>query len=323
MPYYVIANFANGRDLRRSPETAPSGSLRVLRNAFINEGGEIEKRKAFVLQQDLTDYANAMSRKGRVTGPHASPIYRDGTPMAFFRHRSNDLPGAPFFTIDADTAQLRVEGDDSGRAVHFFLVQRSDLDMPANSSLLHARSVSVFASNNYIIESFLPPPTRVFERQHVYVEHDSEGIPADETAVTVNDGRAFQMTLRTKGYVVRNNTLFASAIGDPTDMAGTGAGSVDLTTQGFPIGEAQSLAEYFGQLVVFGQRGAMFFEVSADFDETQYLRSIEAYLFGPRTPHRLQQRRHPVPDARRHPFASGARQFERGADLGCWKPDRH
>jgi hypothetical protein len=43
MALYLVQNFASGLDLRRSAETAPPGSLRVLTNAFINEGGEIEK----------------------------------------------------------------------------------------------------------------------------------------------------------------------------------------------------------------------------------------------------------------------------------------
>jgi len=43
-----IADFRRGLDTRRSPLTAPSGSLRILENAVINPGGEIEKRFAFV-----------------------------------------------------------------------------------------------------------------------------------------------------------------------------------------------------------------------------------------------------------------------------------
>src|SRR5262245_20066339 len=48
MPYSTITDFAAGLDLRRSPLTAPAGTLRVLRNCHITPGGEIEKRAAFV-----------------------------------------------------------------------------------------------------------------------------------------------------------------------------------------------------------------------------------------------------------------------------------
>lgn len=45
--YYEIANFQLGIDVRKSPVTAPPGTLRQLQNAHITPGGEIEKRSAF------------------------------------------------------------------------------------------------------------------------------------------------------------------------------------------------------------------------------------------------------------------------------------
>jgi hypothetical protein len=45
--YYEIANFQTGMDLRKSALTAPAGTLRMLQNAHITQGGEIEKRPAF------------------------------------------------------------------------------------------------------------------------------------------------------------------------------------------------------------------------------------------------------------------------------------
>jgi hypothetical protein len=45
--YYEIANFQAGMDLRKSALTAPAGTLRLLQNAHITQGGEIEKRSAF------------------------------------------------------------------------------------------------------------------------------------------------------------------------------------------------------------------------------------------------------------------------------------
>jgi len=47
VPYFAIENFAAGLDLRRSSLTAPAGTLRVLKNAHITPGGEIEKRYEF------------------------------------------------------------------------------------------------------------------------------------------------------------------------------------------------------------------------------------------------------------------------------------
>jgi hypothetical protein len=46
--YYVVEDFKAGMDLRKSAVTAPAGTLRLLRNAVITPGAEIEKRMAFV-----------------------------------------------------------------------------------------------------------------------------------------------------------------------------------------------------------------------------------------------------------------------------------
>ena len=45
---FSISDFKEGLDVRKSPLTAPGGSLRILDNAVLTPGGEIEKRLAFV-----------------------------------------------------------------------------------------------------------------------------------------------------------------------------------------------------------------------------------------------------------------------------------
>jgi hypothetical protein len=45
---FSVNNFNGGLDLRKTELTAPGGTLRTLTNAFINPGGEIQKRMAFV-----------------------------------------------------------------------------------------------------------------------------------------------------------------------------------------------------------------------------------------------------------------------------------
>ena len=49
MPYVALENFKGGLDTRRSNLTSLQGVLENLTNAFINQGGEIEKRKAWVV----------------------------------------------------------------------------------------------------------------------------------------------------------------------------------------------------------------------------------------------------------------------------------
>lgn len=48
MSYFIVSDFKAGLDRRRMAATGAPGTLRTLRNAAVNRGGEIEKRKALV-----------------------------------------------------------------------------------------------------------------------------------------------------------------------------------------------------------------------------------------------------------------------------------
>lgn len=48
MPYFLIQDFSQGLDTRKSAATLPPGSLRYANNVHVTRGGELEKRKAFV-----------------------------------------------------------------------------------------------------------------------------------------------------------------------------------------------------------------------------------------------------------------------------------
>lgn len=279
MPYFVISNFASGQDLRRSVETAPSGSLRVLRNAFVNEGGEIEKRKAFVMQEDVTSYAQAPEFKGRITGPYICPA---SSRSVFFRHRSTDIPGAPFADNGNDAVFVEDADDVTGRLQQRFWVYPSDEALVTDQALLHARSANEFSTTSYAVEAYIEPTTLDTVFQHIETTFTDDE-PISDAVVAANAGRSYQRVLREKGYVVGGRTLYGSAVGDLDDMAGTGSFSRDLSTQGTPIGDAIAIGEYFGQLVVFGERGMMFWQVDPDPDLDQYLRAIDGSVFGPRT----------------------------------------
>lgn len=278
MPYFVISNFASGQDLRRSVETAPSGSLRVLRNAFINEGGEIEKRKAFVMQEDLTDYAQNGEFKGRITGPHPCP---ESSNTVYFRHRSAAVPGAPFADNGGDAVFVDDVNAITGRLQQRYWVYPSTQTLAADQAMFHAASQSLYSSTSYVVESHVESANldRLF--QHVITTFNGDE-PISEALVADNDDRPYQRVLDNKGYVVAGKTVYSSALGDLSDMAGTGSWSNDLTTQGTPIGNTISLAEYFGQLVIFGERGMMFFQVDPDPELNQYLRTVPGSVFGPR-----------------------------------------
>lgn len=275
MPQYLVENFASGLDLRRSIETAPPGTVRLLRNAFINEGGEIEKRKAFVLEPTLTAYAQTY--KGRVTGPHEVPGYPNS---AMFRHRQDALPGSPWAAGAGSLSKKFTVG--SGPDQMTFWASKSTAATTNLGALLHTTSYSQFANKGYAVESWLDSVSILFRRQHVSVTFTS-GEPTSEAVVTANDGRGFQMTLDDKGYVIDGNTLYFSATADPATMSGTGSGNINITTKGQPIGGGIALGDYFGQLAIFGRRGVQFYSVDPDPAQNAYERTVTASLYAARS----------------------------------------
>jgi len=277
MSYYVIENFANGVDVRRSQEVAPAGSLRVLSNAFINEGGEIQKRQAFSLEATLTDYAQSTYYKGRITGPHTVPGYPDS---AFFRHRHDSLPGGSWSSGAGSVAESYSVG--SGYSAMTFWAMKSTIALSNFGALMAAANYSEFSSTGYVVEQHVQSSDYEYTQDHVSVAFTG-GEPTAESLVSANNDRDYQMTLDGKGYVIEGNTLYASAVDDATDMAGTGSGSLLMTSKGRPIGNAMSLGDYYGQLAVFGRRGVQFYTVDPDFSLTQYQRTVPISLFAPRS----------------------------------------
>ena len=81
MPYFLTENFSAGIDTRKHPITAPSGTLRDLRNAHITPGGEIEKRLAFVEALDVAGtLSHSIMRVGGtlwIVGPGTDTTYGD------------------------------------------------------------------------------------------------------------------------------------------------------------------------------------------------------------------------------------------------------
>lgn len=61
MAYALNEDFAAGLDLRKSAITAKAGGLRVLKNAFVGPGGEIERRKKFSLLQSVPNTTFGLS----------------------------------------------------------------------------------------------------------------------------------------------------------------------------------------------------------------------------------------------------------------------
>jgi len=77
MAYIVIENFKFGLDARRSELTSKPGTLVNLENAHINQGGEVEKRKAFIKTDIVSSINPSLIPKGFQEG--VDGIYVFGT----------------------------------------------------------------------------------------------------------------------------------------------------------------------------------------------------------------------------------------------------
>jgi hypothetical protein len=86
---FSINDFKAGLDVRRTPLTAPGGTLRILENAVINSGGEIEKRLAFSVMTTLptnTLYAVGHGGAVHVFGFGLGAVVPGVTPVPIIAH---------------------------------------------------------------------------------------------------------------------------------------------------------------------------------------------------------------------------------------------
>lgn len=297
MPYYVIDNFQRGLDLRKSIEVAPPGSLRVLRNAFINSGGEVEKRKAFVRNEVLTAYGQGNAFKGKIVGPMQIPAY---TNMAYFRHHTSAMPEAGF-TVGSGlggSSYSSYTEDGVGRQTYRFWANRVENEQSiVRHALMHNSSVSEFGAGDfpgfsvddfagqvYAVDASYDSNNRkpIYHHLQQYILIDT-GEPFKFAAGSGKLDRSQQITLQNKSFTVSDDILYSSAVGDPLNFEDAGSGFLKISSQGISIGRAVALAIYFGQLTIFGPRGAQFYEVDPDFALTQYLRTVETDIFASRS----------------------------------------
>lgn len=77
---FSVNNFNGGLDVRKTVLTAPGGTLRILENAFVNPGGEIEKRQALVTVATVNmavvppPYAFGQASQVHVFGVAVAPV---------------------------------------------------------------------------------------------------------------------------------------------------------------------------------------------------------------------------------------------------------
>jgi hypothetical protein len=122
---FSITDFRGGLDTRRSPLAAPTGTLRILENAVINQGGEIEKRLAFVNVAHIDPaygYVFGQGNKLHVfaVGTTPPPITPGTCPVTIVPHMLAD-PGesiTELFDVEAYNDKFQVTGLGASGATH-------------------------------------------------------------------------------------------------------------------------------------------------------------------------------------------------------------
>ena len=279
MPFLLIDNFSAGLDLRRSKEAAPIGSMRRLENAVVNQGGEIEKRRAFVSDDVLDAYGDRY--ESRIVGPFPAPGYSD---TVVLKHRRDSLsPESADWTSGSGSIAKRYDILKGYEKIRVWQVKNpvSPVDF---GSLLHLQSVGLFGGEAHVMDSWARAggSTLAYRARQTKLTFTDDQ-PTAIANVSDTDDFRYNLTLSGRGYFVKNTTLKLSAINDPADFAGTGSGSVDFARSGQPIGAATALGDYFGQLAIAGSLGVQFWQVDSDPAQLQYIRTASAQVFAPRT----------------------------------------
>ena len=108
---FSITDFKEGLDVRKSPLTAPGGSLRILDNAVLTPGGEIEKRLAFIKTTTLPPNTAAIFGQGdllHVFGVNLGAVDQGTTPCSIFPHELAMPPGgAPITILDIEAFNFK------------------------------------------------------------------------------------------------------------------------------------------------------------------------------------------------------------------------
>lgn len=229
MPYIHIEDFRAGLDVRRMAATTAPGALWYINNAWITRGGEIEKRKRFMSVGSYTSNIIGMISDGL-------DIYLVGTAA------SETIP-----TISDEwiPTPLYHQLDTTGWG-------GSTLD-------------SITDYTNYDGKFYVVAQDDAGARAHFY---DGSLV----TWVFSGDNRGYQDVTRSvitnsqKVYAGSGLNLFFSAVGDPTDWGGAGAGT-GFSNLGIvaPAREAiTALANFRDMLAVFFSHDTILWQTDPD-----------------------------------------------------------
>lgn len=110
----------------------------------------------------------------------------------------------------------------------------------------------------------------------VNIETDANGTVArfyNGVSVPAATGRYIK-TYKTKIFGVEGSILSFSAVGDPTDWAGTGSGFIDLSLEDSDMTDCSALEVYYDKLAVFSETACQLWTIDPDPLQTQYSQTL-------------------------------------------------
>jgi hypothetical protein len=232
MTYLVLEDFRSGLDTRRQALTAPAGTLRVLKNAHISAGGEIEKRMAFGLVGPLL--AGSFGLAGL------------GTKIYVFKSGNGARQVVNTFAVTMTPITVEV-----------MYVQ-----MPVGKVVSRLEDWDVFDGKIYAV---IQAKDGTFH--HFY---DGDYVNYDETYAPNGLGRNVR-TFKSKMYGIIGKTLFFSAVDNPrnwkpapVDGTANGAGFINLSNEDAESAELIGLEIYYNQLAIMSRFTTQLWEVDPD-----------------------------------------------------------
>lgn len=263
MPYYVVEDFRRGLDLRRSIDTSPAGTLRVLKNGFINDGGEIEKARAFVREETVTAAIQGIANQrdlpvGPLNAPRRDTVVLVSDADSPFAGGSQALFGGQLVSGAPAVQWARADG----------------IADPADTAPPELNGGAVFSEGVYVSLSYEAnlPGERTL---HAFGDIPTDG---SQAALALIAGRQEKVihAHKQKMYAGKGPTLSFSGLLAPTDYtaAAVGSGALSVRTQGYNIGDIIALEDYYEQLAVFGTNGVQFWFMDPDPDQNQFNRAL-------------------------------------------------
>lgn len=270
MPYFLVDRFGGGVDTRRSAVAAPGGTMRQINNAFINKGGEIEKRKKWFRLEDVTDETTNNDNQANMYGPMRTFDYN-----SVWFHVTQEPSAAGEWSADGNGV---VATDGRFQTALYDPGTSPGLLMAVGAHVLYADEILVSGISNIYDSSSYAVAQSIFTFSAGDVAPSSDGglsgrsgsIIGTATAETDFVGRF----LSSIGVSPTDYLLIKSDTGDPENDGGTGAAEIETRGQGVEIGRPFAIEHYYNQVAVFGERGIQFWDVAADGASFAYNRGI-------------------------------------------------